>query len=1031
MYWRRCKIFATLVLHITSCFSVPLSDFYPYGVSEGDNALPPNDDGSSGEIPISILYPYFDKNHHSLYVNTNGVISFLVAVGQYTPAPFPLGDNRRLISPFWGDVDTSNGGTVLYRESIDPVLLNRATKDVRRAFLNHQRFSASWIFIATWDRVAFFGADGDFKNKVNNFQAVLVTNGRHSFAIFNYNQIVWTTGTASGGTEDGLGGTPAQGGFNAGDGVRFFIIPGSRTNDILNLTSTSNVARDGQWMFQTDEASVEAGGCNTKGSLTISPRSGIMLGGTNVKMSGPCFTANDNIVVQLDNDVNINATFSDELTSSVTIPVLNKTGRLSFKLSTDGGNSFDYNGAYTSVPINRYTPEVQREDGDTWQEDSTVDISWDSGSIGGLDEEVSIDLARYKMGDDDVPVLDSFRQVVNNQLNSGHSQFNVTKGEGDGNIDDRFINLVRVSRKNSYSNVSKSQWVWSEVFSWKNEPWAESRCKKWHQKEPNPDTFRGDPSMQPCPSSLTQAMVDRGRFMSDEECNPQNRDGCDRYHKGAFQCFLMVNPSATGSGQQCCFNRLGNLMMGQPDAGSLDRVHPNAGLPVISHFFHDKVPYEDCCRNSKNCEKYFEKRPSDDGSKYQAPRPATGFGDPHMVTLDEKPFTFNGYGEYFILKVKGVDFTLQGRMEPLLADDGSPSKATVYTAFAAKESGSDVVQIQLNGRGLVDVLVNGERIDFDELSLLEFTGVSVLYYTNTTKYSVIFNSGISVTVEGQQELLGLVTLVPTIFKGNTSGLLGYWDDSKEREFLKPDGTFLNTNSSLEIIHREFGQLWVTKPDESLFVYQQGQDHSTFHHPNFQPIFPDSQKLDFSDKVLEKEAQNVCGDSSECLFDIFTTGKVRIGRATKETVTQFVAIVNDTVKPACVPLDSQLTDGVVHRNDTEGGIDYTFACNEGFVMNGSNHVTCKDGVYNGSAPNCLPKGNKTNGDRQAWKLQWELLYNPDLVYLYFEYLAYNGIPDSSTLDRLALELKTDRDKILSWFKFLDKWYYDQNQGMWSN
>ena len=48
--------------------------------------------------------------------------------------------------------------------------------------------------------------------------------------------------------------------------------------------------------------------------------------------------------------------------------------------------------------------------------------------------------------------------------------------------------------------------------------------------------------MQPCPSSLTQAMVDRGRFMSDEECNPKNRDGCDRYHKGAFQCFLMVNP---------------------------------------------------------------------------------------------------------------------------------------------------------------------------------------------------------------------------------------------------------------------------------------------------------------------------------------------------------------------------------------------------------------------------------------------------------------------------------------------------------
>ena len=57
----------------------------------------------------------------------------------------------------------------------------------------------------------------------------------------------------------------------------------------------------------------------------------------------------------------------------------------------------------------------------------------------------------------------------------------------------------------------------------------------------------------------------------------------------------------------------------------------------------------------------------------------------------------------------------------------------------------------------------------------------------------------------------------------------------------------------------------------------------------------------------------------------------------------------------MPLDSQLADGVVHRSDTVGGIDYTFECDRGFVMNGSNHVTCEEGVYNGSAPNCLPKG----------------------------------------------------------------------------
>lgn len=82
--------------------------------------------------------------------------------------------------------------------------------------------------------------------------------------------------------------------------------------------------------------------------MTLSPRSGIMLGGTNIKMSGPCFTADDNIVVQIDNKININATFGNELQSSVTVPVLNKTGRLPIKLSIDGGNSFDYSGVYTS-----------------------------------------------------------------------------------------------------------------------------------------------------------------------------------------------------------------------------------------------------------------------------------------------------------------------------------------------------------------------------------------------------------------------------------------------------------------------------------------------------------------------------------------------------------------------------------------------------------------------------------------------------------------------------------------------------------
>ena len=61
-------------------------------------------------------------------------------------------------------------------------------------------------------------------------------------------RIQWTTGDISGG-DDGLGGTEALAGINAGDGFNFVTIPGSRTSEIINVTKTSNIGITGVWMF--------------------------------------------------------------------------------------------------------------------------------------------------------------------------------------------------------------------------------------------------------------------------------------------------------------------------------------------------------------------------------------------------------------------------------------------------------------------------------------------------------------------------------------------------------------------------------------------------------------------------------------------------------------------------------------------------------------------------------------------------------------------------------------------------------------
>ncbi|XP_043935285.1 alpha-tectorin-like [Protopterus annectens] len=233
------------------------SVLYPYGPSKGDITNPKIDDGGSSLIPLGVSFPFFGTSYRSCYVNNNGLISFNVSVGQYTPDAFPLADGRAFIAPFWADVDNRLYGDVYYRENSDPALLQRATTDVNRYFPD-LHFTANWVFVATWDRVAYYGSSS---TKENTFQAVLISDGTQSFIFLNYDIIQWTTGTASGGNSStGLGGIPAQAGFNSGNSTYYFSTPGSRSPSILNIQSTSNVNIPGRWVFRTDLFSVP-GGC--------------------------------------------------------------------------------------------------------------------------------------------------------------------------------------------------------------------------------------------------------------------------------------------------------------------------------------------------------------------------------------------------------------------------------------------------------------------------------------------------------------------------------------------------------------------------------------------------------------------------------------------------------------------------------------------------------------------------------------------------------------------------------------------------
>ena len=72
------------------------------------------------------------------------------------------------------------------------------------------------------------------------------------------------------------------------------------------------------------------------------------------------------------------------------------------------------------------------------------------------------------------------------------------------------------------------------------------------------------------------------------------------------------------------------------------------------------------------------------------------YGDPHIRTLDGLGYTFDGLGEYTLIATTANTFILQGRTARAVDGDGKEMQATVFSAFAARDSDSDRFHVQMN-----------------------------------------------------------------------------------------------------------------------------------------------------------------------------------------------------------------------------------------------------------------------------------------------------------------------------------------------
>lgn len=204
------------------------------------NTLPANDDGSTGLVSLGFTINFLGVSFSDAYVNNNGNITFDSPLSTFTP--FDLtSTGQQIIAPFFADVDTRFAGNeVTYGTGI---------------FEGHSAFGVNWL------DVDYYFSDVSHTNR-NFFQLLLVDRsdiGAGDFdIIFNYDQIQWESGEASGSDGSGLGGSSARAGYSNGTGNpgTSFELFGSAVNGAFLdggpnalISNSLNSSIDGRYIF--------------------------------------------------------------------------------------------------------------------------------------------------------------------------------------------------------------------------------------------------------------------------------------------------------------------------------------------------------------------------------------------------------------------------------------------------------------------------------------------------------------------------------------------------------------------------------------------------------------------------------------------------------------------------------------------------------------------------------------------------------------------------------------------------------------
>uniref|UniRef100_A0A3P9H8C7 Sushi domain containing 2 n=1 Tax=Oryzias latipes TaxID=8090 RepID=A0A3P9H8C7_ORYLA len=663
-------------------------------------------------------------------------------------------------------------------------------------------------------------------------------------------------------------------------------------------------------------------------------------------------------------------------------PLLFETGWIPFDVSTDGVD-FNRSGEFLSVHPSRADPalQVMLVDPERWQnygvtgETGPLRMTWNRSLI--QTEKVNVELWGYReVNRSSGPETSSPQAELRYLYSLGRNVPN----SGDFGFDPQpraefsswELGNIRITASFQSEGERDVEGLWSpaHVLAWhleqafRDDPagWAWDRCLRWDRHEKTlPDVLD---ELEDCPCTLAQARADTGRFHTDYSCNLDSGSACT-YHPGSVHCVRGIRAGpAFGSGQQCCYDGSGSLLLTGDSAGGStpDRAHDWGSppyqkpprVPGYSHWLYDVVSFYHCCLWSDGCHVYFNHRPSSGCSRYQPPTAGLVFGNLHFITFDGFSYTFSGKGEYQLLS--SGELSLQARTERAKLPNGSLADATQLSAVAMRENSSDMLEVRLAG-GRLQVLRNQKVLPFSENKWMDLRGQDfgfLLCFRHGSLFShdalsclapppnhvsVMFSSGVGMEVHLNGGALAATVLLPAEFSNHSQGLLALKAADQSRG---PAPQFGRGNIS------KTSSLFTYDSDDLLDSYYFPPSHDSTFVPAFTP--PET-----PDDPLVANMRAACvGEGAEfCEHDTLVTRSLEKGNASLGAYRG-----HRTLRRALEPVVScgflpAPTNGKKNGTRYLQGDTVRFSCDDGFLLFGSEERRClDDGSWSGEQTHCV-------------------------------------------------------------------------------